>query len=322
MSNTNVIGEIQRQRVSAGVGTTPPPPPPPAAEKKEEIASFVDPRLAEAKKKFDAGMEYAKANESNLYAVALRWFQIADQISGTDYSVKAMSLARAAQERFAELQKKATPAAGGGQPAPEDAGTPEMQLIKEGDKYLEAGNFEKAIGAYGASLQKKETILANRRLGHAHFDRAQAQKEALLPQFEAVDTEYRAAYRAAVQERRSMLGVRRYVDWNSPALVEAKKKVDELNAKARIALNNYDAAATRFNALLKLAPQGKDLDASGHAALCYSVRRADAAFRARGRQLLVAFLEGYKPANDIERTVYEFCRTELEQLNAPKTPQY
>ena len=63
-------------------------------------------KASEAKKLFATGKMYAQSHTGDDYAVGLRWFQIADQTAGTDYSVRALGLARAAQKRHVAQQSQ------------------------------------------------------------------------------------------------------------------------------------------------------------------------------------------------------------------------
>ena len=37
--------------------------------------------------------------------------------------------------------------------------------------------------------------------------------------------------------------------------------------------------------------------------------------RSRARDYLTKFLKDYSPANDLERSIYEFCKTELNRIS-------
>ena len=316
----SILDEVERGR-SAGSpppseAKVPDPPPvkkagPPETPAKVEGPIEGDPLgdrlITEARKKFQSAQAFAREHKDDDYIVALRWFQVADQTAGTDYSIKALNLARKAQERHAARQKPQTPAV-------ELPDTPEMRLVGEADALVAVGNYEGAFVIYKSSLEKKETVLAHRKLAHAYFDRAQQIKDELMPQFEAVQAEYRKAYNeASTTVYRASGGYYRRVNWSYPPLVAAKKKGDALMARAREALKYYDTAYTEFARVLELSPQNRDFDAAGHQGICYSVR-GDNSSRIFARRILLAFLDNYKPADDIERTLYEFCRTEFARI--------
>jgi tetratricopeptide (TPR) repeat protein len=304
-SNIQVLAALDK--LHGGKATPPPPPkkvePPKSADNPDEPP----PLLAEAKKAFTAAQGYADAHKSDDYAVALRWFQMAAENPGTDYALKALELARAAQSRFAAKTKTGVP---------EEAlpDTPEMKLVKEGDALAEEGKYEESVALYLASLKAKDSLVAHRRLGHAYYMRAQHLKDELLPKFEAAEAERRAAFKEAYITVRMLGGsTRRRFNPNYPPLVEAQRQEAELGRQAQVSISYYDKAQDEFKAVLRLAPGQKDLDAAGHQALCLTVK-GDMNARARGKMMLLAFLADYTPANDLERSLYEFCKTELDRL--------
>lgn len=317
-SNVQSVSEAERLRGGGGpVAQANPPPPvtkpvtPETSANGPEEDPAVAAKLALAKKKYEDAERFSKQEGGNDFIVALRWFQVADEVSGTDYAVKALSHARTAQERYA-AKVAAEKAAAEGKKALEG---PEYDFILEGDRLLSENKPEEAIGKYEASYRLKDNVVAHRKLGHVLFDRAQALKDLLMPKFEAHQKEYRDAVKAAtrvVTLRRG--GSHKEVDWSNPRVVAVKKEAAELTAKGREAVGYYDRAALEFSKVLNLVKT--DLDAAAHQALCYSVR-GDFNNRAKARVLLSAVITDYQPANDVERTVYEFCKTELKRI-APK----
>lgn len=304
-SNIQVLNALDKLH---GGKAAPPPPP-----KKVEPAKSADnpeeppPLLAEAKKAFTSAQAYADAHKSDEYAVALRWFQMAAENPGTDYALKALELARAAQTRFAAKSKTGVSEA----VLPDTA---EMKLVTEGDALAETGKYEESVALYQASLKVKESLVAHRRLGHAYYMRAQQLKDELLPKFEVAEAERRAAYKEAFVTVRMMGGrTRQKLNPNYPPLVEAQRKEAELGKQAQVSISYYDKAQDEFKSVLRLAPGQKDLDAAGHQALCLTVK-GDVNARSRGKTMLIALLSDYTPANDLERSLYEFCKTELERL--------
>ena len=271
-------------------------------------------KLTEAKKKFQAAERFAQTQKADDYIVALRWFQTADQLSGTDYAVKALANARAAQERHAAKVAEAK-AAKTAEPALKG---PEYDLIREADALLAKDQYEDALKKYRESYSRKDNILAHRKLAHALFDRAQVIKDSLMPQFEEAQRAYQEAYKAATREIRTSKGLRYWrTNWNDPRLVTAKRNGQKLMAEARVAIRQYDRAYVEFSRVLNMAEGMKDLDAAAHQALCYSVR-GDALSRGKAKSLLVRFLNDYQPQNDMERTTYEFCKTELKRISSER----
>jgi len=311
-SNIQIINEVEKLRKSGGAIASAPPK---KVEPAKPVTKPVDPDddsneppaiLAEAKKAYDAAEKYAQGNAKDDYAVALRWFQVANEHPGTDYALKAMQLAQAAQTRFAAKSAK--------MPL-EDLGTaPEMLLVKEADAMVAQGKFEESTAVYLSSIKMKESQIAWRKLGHAYFNRAQQLKDALLPQFESNEKAWREARKGAFKMVRTLSGQRKKYDPAYPPLVEATKKQVELVKDANVAIAYYDKAHDAFKAVLRLAPTKKDLDAAAHQALCLSVK-GDSNARGRGRIMIVQLLSDYQPANDLERSIYEFCKTELARIN-------
>lgn len=276
-------------------------------DKSPDIASDPMAGVAEAQKAFQIAEEYAAAHSEDDYAIAMHWFQMANQHSGTDLAYKALGLARAAQTRFAA--KTAVP-----EDHPE---TTEGKLIKEGDAALAKCNFEEALALYKSSLTIKDTQLGHQKLAHANYLRARQLKDELLPKFEANLKAYNAAFKKAAVKRTvgSGFGKMTYYEtnWNFPPLVDALKKHADLVKQTDVAFKYYNQAESEFNQVLRMAPEHKDLDAAGHIGLCLSVR-GDNSYRSRARQHIRQFLSDYTPGNDIERSLYEFCKTELVRI--------
>ncbi|MBI3831389.1 MAG: hypothetical protein HY291_17860 [Planctomycetes bacterium] len=312
-TTANIINEIQKAKGSTDGGmktgdTSPKHVDPP--KNVDPPKSGDDLSMVKQKKMFEDAQQYANQHASDDYAVSLRWFKAADELAGTEYSVKALAFAREAQERFAKKQ--------GTFKDEKLDDTPAMALVKEGDGFYTKGKLDEAILSYQNSLKKDQTLVATRRIARAHFDNGQKMKDVLLPKFEALDQEYRKAYDAATETRRTAGGQTfKKVNWRDPALMAATAKLKELQAEAKDALEQYNKAANYYRSVLNMVPEKKDLDAAGHLGLCYSVRRADMYARNDAKRMLAQFLDDYKPANDIERALYEFCRSELVQLNKP-----
>ncbi len=313
-SNTEVIAALDKLR---GGASMPPPPkpsvpkksPPPEKDKekeKDKVEGFKElTSQPEAKAAFEAAEKYAQTKAGDPYAVALRWFYVASQYSGTEYAIRALQLARAAQEQHVSKLAPSGTAEG------ELPDTPEMSLVKEADGLAKGGKFELAIEAYKKSIRVKDNIPAQRRLGHVYFKRAQQLKDEVMPKLEALQPVYQRAWQGAWQTR--TLGGMAIKEFNEqyPPWMDAKRKYDDLKKQANNAMMQYLYAQWAFETVLKLSPENRDLDAAAHAAISLSVRN-DAKYRAR--QLLEKVLKDYFPGNDVERAVYEFCRTELERL--------
>lgn len=313
-SNIQSISEADRLRGTGdSVAKTNPPAPatkPAMAVDGTEENPAVAAQLALAKRKYEEAERFAKDQAANDFIVALKWFQVADEVNGTDYAVKALSHARSAQERYAAkvaAEKAVTE-------TKKALAGPEYDLIHEGDLFLAENRTEDATGKYEASYKLKDNAVAHSKLGHMFFDRAQSMKDSLLPQFEAQKREYRDAVQAATRVVNTLHGgSHKGVNWNNPRILAAKKAGEQLASKAREAVDCYDRAALEFSKSLDL--EKVNLDAAAHQALCYSVR-ADVTCRAKARNMLTSIMKDYQPTNNVERTLYEFCKTELKRITA------
>ncbi|HEY3323081.1 MAG TPA: hypothetical protein VGP72_21695 [Planctomycetota bacterium] len=301
-SNLQILKELDKLRAGA---PAPKVPEPSAPKKKTDDDDAPPPTLALAQKAYQAAEQFEKSHGGDDYAIALRWFQMANEHNGTDFALKALDRARKAQARFA---------AKGAQPATPAADTPELKLCAEAAELAKQEKYEESFAIYKTSLKMKETIDAHRGLAHAYFMRAQQMKDELTPECVAAETAWREARAGAMETVRTLSGMKKRLNPNYPPLVEANKKIAALQAKIKTALTNYDHAQDEFGAVLRLAPGKKDLDAAGHQALCVTVR-TDASVRARGRQMVASFLQEYSPANDLERSLYEFCKSELARMS-------
>ena len=302
-SDVHVQAALNKMKSGSGTPSRPTAPKTMAKPKTTDDPGEAPALLAEAKKAFSASEDFARSHSADDYTVAMRWFQMANEHPGTDYAMKALELARAAQARFAGKS-------GDTEKLPD---TPEMKFIIEGDALAASEKYEEAMAMYKASLKLKESLPGHKHLGRTYFKRAQQMKDVLMPQFEAAETAYRDAAKGAYTVRHLMTGNVRQFNPNYPPLLEAERKQADLNKEASVALNYYNLAESEFRGVLRLSPKQKDLDAAGHIALCWSVR-GDASIRARARQQILEFLSDYTPANDLERSLYEYCKTVLDSM--------
>ncbi len=310
-TTVNHINAIQRKRGEpVKPRKKPAPPPVPSAT---QVSKEAPTPLADAKRLYQKGEIFAQSRSGNHYAVALQWFQIADQISGTDYAVKALGKAREAQEKFQANKRAKEP-----DPKPVKALS---KMTKEAQRLANSGELDAAIGIYVAAAKKEGTPEAYRRLGHAYFQRGQQVKETLLARFEAAESAYREAYTNALVQVRSSRGTFYRLNRRDPKLLEVWRDIAALQKEAEGSFVYYDKAKDAFSMVLKFAKNGRDLDAAGHKCLCLSARGA-MVNRLRARQELLGFIKSYKPANDVERTLYAFCETEFERIKAKPPGQY
>jgi hypothetical protein len=301
-SDIHILNELDKLRKSGGL------PPRPPRQRKALDATDSAVGLAgleaddEAAKAYAYAEAYAGEHKDDDFKVALRWFQVAGEFPGTVYSLKAIDAARKAQDQFmakAAMKKEELP------------DTPEMKPVREGDELSLAGDLEKAIGKYKESLKLKNTTIAQRRLGHSCFLRAQQIKDEALPKWLDLQPKYVEAYKNAWQQ---VGNVRQFRDDYAP-FVAAKREYGKLEQQVNRAFSYYQEGRWAFEGVLKNTPDGKDLDAAAHVALCFVAipkERRQAAAKLNG------FVKAYEPKNDAERMLYAYCKIEMENLQAQK----
>jgi tetratricopeptide (TPR) repeat protein len=284
---------VAKTKPVAKAATTPPPAN--AKATTNETPEMIRNRVAEAA--FSAVEKYA-ASAQDEYVAALAWFKMAGEHPGTDAALKALELARQAQLRF--TGKKAAV-------EEELPDTPEAHLIREADALVKSKKYEAAFPLYEQSIKLKDTLVAHRRKANAHYQRAQQIREELKPKFAAHNTAYQAAYQNSWVTNRSG----KFFEPNSVAMVNWKRGLALLQKEGDVANKNFEAAEHEFAKVLKLAPEGKDFEAAGYMGLCIGVRPF---FRSKGISTIDAFINNYTPADDVQRSLYEFCKTEMESL--------
>lgn len=303
-SNVQIVNELAKLRG----GTQEPPPPmnkpePPAPPVDKDFPTEPPSAMAEAKKAFDTADNFARSHTRDDYAVALSWFKMANDYSGTDFALKALGLAREAQTRFAAMSARVA------LPKEAVADTPEMKLVADGETLAHAHKFDEAIEVFKVSLAKKETLIVHSRLGLAYYDRGMQMKDDFNSKKEKADKEYWDTRKIAFVVRHG----HKFFDPTNPAFVAAEAKCDDLAKQSYKALDYFDKAESEFKAVLRLAPDKKDFDAAGHIGLCLSVH-GDINFRLNAQTVLNKFLADYTPSNDLERSLYEYCKTELARI--------
>jgi len=281
---------IPKQKPVAKV-TTPPANKPAANETPEMVRN----RVAEAA---FAGVEKYVASANDEYVAALAWFKMAGEHPGTDAALKALELARQAQLRFTGKKSALEE---------ELPDSPEANLIREADALVKTKNYEAAFPLYEQSIKLKDTLIAHRRKAAAHYQRAQQIREELKPKFAAHNLTYQTAYQNSWITNRSG----KFFEPNSIAMVNWKRELAALQKQGDVANKNFEAAEHEFAKVLKLAPNGKDFEAAGYMGICIGVRPF---FRSKGISTIDAFIKNYTPADDVQRSLYEFCKTEMESL--------
>ncbi len=264
------------------------------------------PGLEAATKAFHEAEKFAQAHSDDDYVVGVHWFQMASLHPGTDLSLKALSLAREAQARFQSKNPNAKK-----EVIPD---TPEMKPVVEADALAAQKQYEKAIPLYEASIKLKESAIAHRKLAKAHYDQAQIIKEEVIKK---CTTTYDALKTARANATRMIPsiggGMRRVFNPNDPTYMAALKNFQAAYKEGDAAFEHFDKAQSEFKAALRLAPGGKDLTSAGLIGICIS-QRPEASNRSRAKQTLAIFLKEYTPGNDDERSIYEYCKTELDRL--------
>jgi hypothetical protein len=261
-----------------------PPPPTPSTEKNVPVENALTAAEAEYRK----AENFAATRADDPYAVALRWFQMAAQHSGTDWALKALAQARDAQARYRTQQAALT------EKAVEPA-TPAERLIGDGDKLLAEKKYDQAFAKFSESRQLHESADVRRRLGHAHYQKGLFLRDEYSRRYLPAYNEYLAARDARAKQA---------------ALSRLRAIQQSLHGTANQCLKAFADMRENFQVALRLSG-GKDLESAGHVALSYVI---DPQTQTRARQLLSDFLSQYVPQNDEERTLYSYCETELARL--------
>jgi len=250
-------------------------PPAPDSEKAEELF-----RRAEA---------FERSHENDQYAVAMRWFQVADQTAGTDWSLRAMSRAREAQARYkAEQEAKEKDAP----PQSEDE-----VLIAEGNKLFGRKKYNEALAKFRGAQKIKNTTLVQQRIGHTYLEMGYDLRDQYAKQYLPLLKRFNKARRRGDQRRLAYL--RR----------QAQAMVIRLRPLEQKIISHYKNAEEAFRRGLALA-DGRDLDCEAHLAILQFQRKQ----RKTARRQLKGVLKKYTPGNDEERTVYEYCKSLLKFL--------
>jgi tetratricopeptide (TPR) repeat protein len=249
----------------------------------------IDPNSAEAA--FRRAEEFESLHRGDDYAISLRWFQYADQYSGTDWSLRAHTRAREAQARY-QAQQAAKQAATVEQ-------TPEAKLITEGMQLFESKDFEKALAKFEEAKKIKDSPLVERRCGHSYLNIGYRSRDEYGAQYLPLLKQYNDA-----TARGDKAGAARLRS-------EAQILVNKLAPLEEKALKNYSQAEAAFKKGLELA-NGKDLDCETHLGIIEFARGKKN--HPRARMLLSAVLDKYKAGNDEERTIYEYAKSLVGKL--------
>ena len=278
-ANVNVIRELDKAK-----GLPVAEPSRPAEKPKAEGA---------AEAAFKKAEEFENSHKDDDYAVALRWFQFADEFNGDDLAMRGLQRAREAQARFQAKNAKA----GAEQ-------TPDQKTLAEGDALFRDKKFDEALAKFEEAKKQTDSIQASRRIGHAHLEIGYKSRDEYAAQYLPVLKQYNEALRKG-----DRAGAARLTQ-------KAKEIVDRLRPLEQKALKSYDMAQKAFQHGLDLA-KGTDLECEGQIAMIYYARGKNVRMEAKTR--LANALTKYQPMNDQERTVYEFCKSLFKSLGGTIT---
>lgn len=269
-ANVNVAEELNKP------GSAKPPQPPKAAEPPPPPAAN---QADEAEKAFRKAEAFETERKGDDYAIALRWFQVADQFAGTDWSPRALQRAQDAQARFRASQK------------PADTLSPADKLVAEGDALMLQKKPAEALQKFLEAKKIADTTLAERRIGGAHLAIGYQGRDEYASQYLPLQKRFQDAQRRGARAEAEAL--RR----------QAASLVAQLRPLEDRILKSYQEAQNAYQKGLDLA-KGKDLDCEAHLAILHFERKN----RMAARPMLKAVLDKYAPANDEERTLIEYCK--------------
>ncbi len=255
---------------------TPPKRPPVAT------AKVKPPTASEAESAFNKALAYESSHPGEEHAIALRWFQMADQFSGTEWSLKGLARAREAQRKFQDKQREA-----------ELSKTDDGKLIVEGNRLLDQSKFKEALAKFQAAKRVKTTVLAERMIGNTFKRVGYNLRDTFAKKYLALLKQYQEAQRMRDRGRLAMLSRQRH------GLSQMEKDV----------LHCYKKAMEAYVNGLRIA-DGKDLECEANIGILYFQKKNPI----QARMYLSRVLDKYEPQNDGERTVYEFSRSLLKRL--------
>ena len=261
--------ERSEPRKPAPPPSRPPAPPRPLSEAEAEVA-------------YNKAMAFENTHRADHYAVALRWFQMADQFSGTHWSIKALTRARNAQRLFRQAQKNA-----------ELSKTHDGKLIVEGNALLDQERFKEALGKFEEANAVARSVLADRSIGYTFLKVAYKKRDEFKAKYLPLEEQFREARRRRDKGRMK-------------ALAKQRRRLSSLEGDV---VHCYTQAQQAFSRGLELAG-GKDLECEAQLGIIY--------YWVRKRPLALIYLERvvgkYTPQNDEERAVHEYSRSLLRQI--------
>lgn len=256
------------------------PPPPrrpvqPATPKKPATES-------EAEIAYKKAMEFEKSHADDHYAVALRWFQMADQFSGTLWSMKALTHARTAQRLFRAAKKDA-----------ELSQTDDGKLIVEGNALLDQKKFVDALKKFESAKKVKATVLAERSIGYTYLKVAYKKRDEYKDKYLPLMRRYQEAKRMRNRIQMAILA----------------RQAQALKPLEGDVIHCYTQAQKAFSRGVRLG-DGKDLECEAQIGIIHYWMKK----RPLARICLRRVIDKYTPQNDEERAAYEYSKTLLKMI--------
>jgi hypothetical protein len=247
------------------------------------------PDAAVAAAAFKQAEQYESTHAGDDYAIALRWFQFSAEQAGTDFAIRGLARAREAQSRVKTAED-----------AKKRASLPaDQKLIDEGNELFQQKNFDAAMAKYLDARKATDTPLVERRIGHTFVEKGHLLRDQYATEYLPVRKEYEAARQRGDQAAVAAITQR------ARDLVAKLKPVEEGALKA------YVDAEQAFQKGLTLA-KGKDLECEAYLAFLNYDRGKD--HHQKARQQLMDLFGKYSPADDEERTTFEFAKNLFVQL--------
>jgi len=232
---------------------------------------------------------YARAHPDDHMSCAARFFEVADRYKDLhDVAFRAITRAQEFQ-RLADADK-----AGGGSEAEFAALPRDVRLVRQGDREYAAKRFDEAAARYREAISIKAAPERHRKVGHAHFSRAQALRE-----------EYTRAYLAARKAYSSAMARK-----DKAAAARAAQSARGAGEIANRARDAYLEAEVAFQKARRMSPENIDLDSDVHIALANLIRRKSSSKRKAAdmfRRILLTYHD--KLTDDQDRTLYALAET-------------
>ena len=253
-----------------------------------QISKPVDPNAAETA--FKKAEEFEQTHKDDDYAVALRWFKFSSDFSGTDWSLRAIARARAAQARHQALTAKKV--------SPSDQ-TEFQKLISAGELLFQLKKYDEALVQFMAAKKVEDKLPASRGIGNTYIELGHLARDEYAAEYLPLARQYQQA--VAKKDKAAAIRLSQ----------EGKELVARLKPLEQKAVKYYEQAQAEFQHGLDLA-KGKDLECEAQIALTYFERGHEYSGQAKAR--IGDVIAKYNPANDEERTIYEYIRSLLKLL--------